>query len=402
MRRRLRAGLASLAALLLLAGPSLVAAQQDDASVYRDRFERFMRDPTNFAYEPLEPVIGAQPYRPIAPVRRGQSRIDAAALESAVRYAEANRSTAFIVWRDGRLEAEHYFGGTQADTLLPSKSLSKPLTAIVVGRAIALGHIQSLDQPVADFIHEWRGTDKATMRIRHLLDMRSGLLDQGFSPDPDHPWNQAFLGLDHGRYIVEQYPLTHTPGTRYGYANAPSELIALVIERATGRRYADFIGREVLRPVGAHGGQIWIDRPGGLAHSGCCLMLPAQDWVRVAVLLINDGRVGNRRLLPRGYVAEMLRGTPENPHYGLGIWLGCPWQERRGFGAPGAPGPQVLHSAPYHDPEMFLFDGNSNQTVHISPANRLIILRMGANPPRSPEWDNAYLPNLLIDGLRRR
>ena len=131
-------------------------------------------------------------------------------------------------------------------------------------------------------------------------------------------------------------------------------------------------------------------------------MLPAQDWVRIAVLLINDGRVGHRRLLPRGYVAAMRRGTAENPHYGLGIWLGSPWQERRGFGAPGAPGPQVLHSAPYRDPEMVLFDGNSNQTVHISQANRLIILRMGANPPRNPEWDNAYLPNLLIDGLRRR
>ncbi|QJQ32058.1 beta-lactamase family protein [Sphingomonas lacunae] len=401
MQRWLR-GLTRLAALALLASPGVSAAQQDDASVYRERFERFMRDPTNFAYEPVEPVTGVRRYRPIAQVRPGESRIDATALESAVRYAEANRSTAFIVWRDGRLESEQYFGGTRANTLLPSKSLSKPLTAIAVGRAIVLGHIRSLDQPVADFIHEWRGTDRATMRIRHLLDMRSGLLDQGFSPDPNHPWNQAFLGLDHGRYIVEHYPLTHSPGTRYGYANAPSELVALVIERATGRRYADFIGREVLRPIGAQGGEIWINRAGGLAHSGCCLMLPAQDWLRMAILLINDGRVGNRRLLSRGYVAEMLRGTPENRHYGLGVWLGSPWQERRGFGAPGAPGPQVLHSAPYRDPGLYLFDGNASQTVHISPAHRLIILRMGANPPRSPEWDNAYLPNLLIDGLRRR
>lgn len=398
-----RAALLLTALLVTAAAPVAVALAQDDAAaVYRERFDRMMRNPTNFTYGPMEPVAGTPRYRPIPLVRAGQSRIDGTALASAARYAEANRSSAFIVWRDGRLEAERYFGETRADTLLPSKSLSKPLTAIAIGRAIRLGHIRSLDQPVADFIHEWRGTDRADMRIRHLLDMRSGLLDQGFSQDPDHPWNRAYLDPDHGQYIVDHYPLAHAPGSRFGYANAPSELVALVIERATGRRYADFIGREVLAPIGAHGGEIWVNRVGGLAHSGCCLMLPAQDWLRLAVLLADDGRVGHRRLLPRGYVAEMRRGTAENPHYGLGLWLGSPWQERRGFGAPDVPGPRVLHSVPYRDPNLFLFDGNSNQTVFVSPANRLIILRMGASPPQSPEWDNATLPNLLIDGLHSR
>ena len=42
--------------------------------------------------------------------------------------------------------------------------------------------------------------------------------------------------------------------------------LGLVIERATGRRYAEFLSREVLAPLGAAGGEIWINRPGGLAH----------------------------------------------------------------------------------------------------------------------------------------
>ena len=65
-----------------------------------------------------------------------------------------------------------------------SKSLSKPLTAIAVGRAIRLGHIRSLDQPIADFLPELAGTQKGRILVRHLLDMRSGMLDQGFSTDP--------------------------------------------------------------------------------------------------------------------------------------------------------------------------------------------------------------------------
>ncbi|MEO0032075.1 MAG: hypothetical protein RIS94_1833 [Pseudomonadota bacterium] len=79
-------------------------------------------------------------------------------------------------------------------------------------------------------------------------------------------------------------------------------------------------------------------------------------------------------------------------------------RQRRGFGAPGTLGPQVLHSEPYLDPDLFLFDGNANQTVYVSPKHRLIVLRMGGNPPApSPtqaEWDNAYLPNLLIRAIK--
>ncbi len=387
---------------MMLAAAALLAtaATPADDATYRARFDAFMANPAQFDYSPMEAVPGATRVRHL-PLRTSPT-IAAAALDQAARYAEASRSSAFLVWRDGALETARYFGGTTRDTPLVSKSLAKPLTAIAIGRAIRLGKIRSLDQPIADFIPELKGTPKAAILVRYLLDMRSGLLDQGYSPDPEHPWNRAYLDPDHGNYIVRSYPLTDPPGSRYAYANAPSELVALVIERATGRRYAEFISREVLMPLGAAGGEVWINRPQGLAHSGCCIKLPAETWLKLGMLLLDDGVANGKRLLPKGYVREMRTGTPENPSFGLGIWLGEPYRERRGFGAPGAPGPQVLHSQPYLDPELVLFDGNSNQTVHISPKHRLIVLRMGETPPKTPEWDNSYLPNLLIRGLNQR
>ncbi|MFK7842425.1 MAG: hypothetical protein AB8B54_09175, partial [Sphingorhabdus sp.] len=101
------------------------------------------------------------------------------------------------------------------------------------------------------------------------------------------------------------------------------------------------------------------------------------------------------------YVDEMRRGTEQNPSYGLGIWLGEPYREKRQFGAPGTVGPTVYQSEPFLDPQMYMFDGNSSQTVHISPKHQLIVLRMGASPPKDPVWDNAKLPNILIRGLRQ-
>lgn len=391
----------------LLAASTLLASnaawsQASDESVYRTRFETFLRDPGNFPYAPMEPLPGVLKFHPLPAASLAQSGIDLAALDQAASYAKANRSTALIVWHDGKIAAEWHAPGSDAATPLVSKSLSKPLTAVAVGRAIRLGYVKSLDQPIATWLPELSGTQKGSILLRHLLDMRSGMLDQGFSPDPDHPLNRCYLDTDHGRCIVERYPMIAEPGTRYAYANAPSDLVALVLERATGRRFAEFVGHEVLHPLGAQGGTIWVNRPGGLAHSGCCAYLPADSWLRMAILLLDDGKWNGHRLLPRGYVAEMRKGTTQNPNFGLGIWLGEPYRQRRGFGAPGTAGPQVLHSEPYLDPELFLFDGNANQTVQISPRHRLIILRMGPTPPASPEWDNAFLPNLLIRGLSPR
>lgn len=386
-------------ALLLGASPAPDAAPAPGDAVFLARFAEVAANRGELKYyDPLETLVGAPIVEPLP--RAAAPTIAAAALVAARDYAARNNSSALIVWRGGRIEQESYFGDTTADTLIVSKSLAKPLTAIVVGRAIQLGKIRSLDQPVADFISEWRGKPQAAMRVRHLLDMRSGLLAQGFNTEADNHWNRAYLDPDHGNYIVGSYPLTDPPGSIYEYSNATSELVAIVIERATGRRYAEFVGTEVLARIGSPGGQVWINRPGGLAHAGCCTLLPVQSWLRMAVLLMHDGRWDGKRLLPRGYVAEMRRGTAQNPHYGLGVWVAGPYLERRGFQNPGRPGNKVLHSEPYQARDLFMFDGNGNQIVAMIPSANMVILRTGATPPRNPEWDNSHLPNLLLRGAK--
>ncbi len=369
-------------------------------ALYRDRFATLMRNRGIILdYDPMETVQGADKAVPLPVASPGERTIRSTAVDESAAYAAASNARAFIVWRNGKVERADYFGSTSRDTQLVSRSLSKPLTAIAVGRAIALGHIASLDQPVADFITEWKGTSKAGMTIRHLLDMRSGLLEQMVSADPGHPINRAYIDPDHGWHLVHKYPLTHTPGSYYGYGNAASDLVAVVIERATGLRYGDFIGGQVLQPIGAEGGRIWVNRPGGLAHSGCCMTLPAESWLRLGILLLDDGVVNGQRLLPKGYVSQMATGTPQNPHYGLGLWVAGPYTERRGFGAVGKPGPKVLHARPYRDKDLFLFDGNANQVVYISRASRMVALRIGDHPPAGMDWDNSRIPNLLIGGI---
>ncbi|MEM8724681.1 MAG: serine hydrolase [Pseudomonadota bacterium] len=380
------------------ASPSTVYAAEDEA-LYMARFNRLAEGGSGGAglgaYDTLEPVSGSEKIELLP--NRAAATLSSSALEQARDYAAARNSSAFLVWRDGALEAEHYFGENAQDSLLVSKSLAKPITAILIGRALQQGHIRSLDQPVADFISEWRGDpQRSTILIRHLLDMRTGFKPQGFAPDPADVLNRAYLHPRHDEVIINDYPLTHEPGTRYEYANATSEMVAPLLERATGMRYGDYLAEALLKPLGAAGGQIWVNRLGGTAHSGCCVLLTAQTFLRLGALLAQDGQWDGQRLLPEGYVSEMRAGTAENPYYGLGVWLPHTYIERRGFAHPSVPFGKVLHSEPYADKDLFLFDGNGNQVVYIIPSANMVVLRMGGRPPKEAEWDNAFVPNLLI------
>jgi CubicO group peptidase (beta-lactamase class C family) len=350
-------------------------------------------------YDTMEAVPGAAD--PVAIPAAPHPTISAEARAKAVAYAMANNSKALIVWRDGKIEAEAYGVGADATTLINARSMAKPLGAIAVGRAIQMGAIKDLDQPAADFVAPWRGTPKAAITVRQLLDMTSGLAEQGPVGDPASIMSRAYLSPRHDAVLVNDYPLTAVPGVRYQYSNASADMIAVVIEHATGRRYAEFVSDEVLKPLGAAGGQVWVDRPGGLAHSGCCILLPARTWLSLGLLLMQDGTWSGRRLLPPGYVKAMLTPTASNPRYGLGVWLQGDYIQRRGFGRPDQMLGAVFHSEPYVAKDLFLFDGNANQVLYMVPSQRLAILRMGNPPPKSPEWDNAYLPNLILRDIAK-
>lgn len=249
---------------------------------------------------------------------------------------------------------------------------------------------------MTDFIPEWQGTPKATMTLRMVLEMRSGLKKQEYAgaevADPENILNRAYLGTHIEDTLIADYPLTDPPGSTYAYSQANGDLVAIVVERATGRRYAEFLSRELIQPTGGRGGTVWVDREGGLAHSGCCTMLPAETWLRMGILLLNDGLWNTKRLLPEGFVAEIRRGSMQNPYYGAGIYPAGVYTPRR-------PPHNPLQGEPFEAEDLYMLDGNANQVLYVIPSAKLVILRMGTRPPSSPEWDNAVLPNLLLRGL---
>lgn len=390
------------AALLATALADTPASQVDEEALYMDRYQRAeaARKTRSFTdiYDTMASIKGAETIKALPVARKAPFKAETLAL--ARDYVAQRNSKAFIVLVDGEIVFSHYFNGAGPNTPLVAKSLAKPLSVIAAGRAIQLGFVSGLDQPLSYFFHEWRGTAKEPMTVYDLLSMRSGLKRQSPYNGPKDVMRRAYLHPRHDEIILRDYPLTHEPGSRYDYSNANGELVAPLIERATGVRYADWLSQQIIEPLGAQGGSIWLNRTGGTAHSGCCSLLPAQSWVKLAQLILQRGKWGDRQLLATDFVDAMMEPTAENTFVGMAVYNGRVYARYRGATHPDLGG-GTYHSEPYLTDDTYLLDGNGNQVIYIIPSRDLIIARFGDSPTKELGWDNAYLPNLLLAGMEQ-
>jgi CubicO group peptidase (beta-lactamase class C family) len=355
-------------------------------------------------YDPVDKVPGAAD-QPLPMATAAERTVDAAALKKASDYASSKASYGFVVWQGGKLQAADYYRGFNRKRLIASKSMAKMIGGVVIGRAIAEGYIKSVDQPVSDFITEWKGTPKEGPTIRHFLQNSSGI--SRFSYNDFAPWSETmreYLGEYHEELLINETTYDYKPGTEYDYSMITSDMLAIIIERATKQRYADYVGKSLLQPIGAQGGTVYINRPGGLAHSGCCMMLPAESFIRMGILMAQDGVWEGKRILPEGWIKETVTPSPANPKWGLHMWIGQPYKKRVSFFPERSQPIGVLHSEPYLANDLFLWDGSGNQAMWIVPSKQLVVLRFGDTPKpkygEKGEWDNSLIPNTIMRGMK--
>ena len=357
-------------------------------------------------YAPTESVAGAHSgFLQVAPSE--QRSISEEALAAARTYAEQNRSESLLVWHRGALQSADYWMGMDQDAVVNSRSMHKMLGGLLIARAIAEGHIASLDDPVTDYIATWQGTEKDAISIRNILHMSSGLRWFGIR-------DRAPFGLSSRRYLdpywdrvlLNEIGMSFEPGAEYDYSDITADVMPHIIQGATGQRYTTYLSEALLQPIGAAGGFIWVNREGGMPHGGCCIMLPPETWLRLGLLVLNGGLWDGEQLLPETWMEDMLTPSPTNPHFGLMIWLGQPYLERRLYHRPDSPinqvpKPGVYHSEPYLADDLFLFDGSEGRLVYVVPSEDLVIVRTGFRPERGqPEWDNAMIANTILRGIK--
>jgi CubicO group peptidase (beta-lactamase class C family) len=166
----------------------------------------------------------------------------------------------------------------------------------------------------------------------------------------------------------------------------------LVIERATGRRYAQYLSERLWRPLGAADARLWLDRDGGLAHADCCFLARSEDWLRVAELMRNGGRVDGREVVPAAWLATMLAPSAAEAGFGMQVWLARPFRPRRIY-TPVRADVGSNASEPIADEQAWFLDGWGHRRLWVLPAERLVVLRLGT---QADDWDDTVLPNLVL------
>ena len=94
------------------------------------------------------------------------------------------------------------------------------------------------------------------------------------------------------------------------------------------------MSEELFTPLNAKGGKIWLNRNNGTAHSGCCILLPAETFFKIGLLSLFDGKWDDNKILPTGFIKETKETTPQNIWSGMGLYVGEPYKEFKGYANP--------------------------------------------------------------------
>ncbi|MGZ3237582.1 MAG: serine hydrolase domain-containing protein, partial [Burkholderiaceae bacterium] len=147
---------------------------------------------------------------------------------------ERNGTIAFIVLQHGNIIIEHYYNGYHRDSITTSFSMAKSVVSALLGIAIHEKKIAGVDDPVTRYIPELLKSDRRFSRIklRHLLEMRSGIL---FDDSEGSPWSDAaaFYLTSDLQSKLTALKIERAPDEAYHYSSGDTQLLGLIIQRAT-------------------------------------------------------------------------------------------------------------------------------------------------------------------------
>jgi CubicO group peptidase (beta-lactamase class C family) len=283
-------------------------------------------------------------------------------------------TAALLVLVDGAIRYEGYWltGGPKVNWL--SASVAKSFVSCLVGIAVDEGLIDSVDQPISDYVPVQPGSAYDGVSIETVLQMSSGARwneDYNDRQSDIHQINRAMLGLGGGLDgFVARMVRDTAPGTVCRYNSGETQVLGALLARATGRTVADYMREKLVEPLGFESVGFWVTDLRGTEMSYAGLNLTARDFAKLGELYRNGGIWEGRRIVSEEWVRRsttanspicepgrpIVGGHPVPVGYGYQWWL--PAGTRGDFCAMG-----VLNQLVYVDP------GSSTTIVKLS-ANR--------------------------------
>jgi CubicO group peptidase (beta-lactamase class C family) len=273
-------------------------------------------------------------------------------------FLKETKTNAFIIVRDGKITFEGYYNGKTNKTILPSYSVAKTMTSLLIGQLIDEGKLRESDTFVS-LLPEFKANssfDKVT--IKDLLDMNSGIGVSDNYPSGPAGWGvaiaQMYASTDSNWWLMNNRKMREEPGTFAEYRSVNTLMLGLVIQRLTGNDLAMEMTNRIWQPMGADFDATWnVDKLNGHEKAFCCFNAIARDYARVGQALMT----GNPKIASSAWLKRL--STPV-------VTLDYGW----GYSA------QMWH--PY--PGINLMLGLHGQYVYQDPANKTVIVKLSDLP----------------------
>jgi len=297
-------------------------------------------------------------------------------------FLKQTDTNAFVVIRNGVMTYEWYKDGVSQSTQLPSYSVAKTMTSIMIGQLIAQGKIKESDKFVDYFPNLKAGTSFDLVKIKDLLDMQAGVGVSDNYPAGPAGWGvaiaQMYASTDVDWFLKHNRKMAFEPGSKSEYRSVDSQMLGMIVKKVTGKKVADYFSQNVWQVVGAKYPATWnVDRIGGTEKTFCCFNASAIDYGRIGMLFLNGGYAGPNKVIDNNWLKRMT--TPVTT-------LDRDW----GYGA------QVWH--PYPNTSLAL--GLHGQFIFINPATRTVIVKLSDNPTDSDHEADTAKALLEISNLK--
>lgn len=238
---------------------------------------------------------------------------------------EEYETTAFVIIKDSALYFEQYWDDYDEATISNSFSAAKSIVSLLVGMAIEEGRIESVFQPVSEFIPSFSEGNKANITVQDLLTMSSGIVWDEAYMSPFSLTTKAYYG-DDLKAIVESLEADVSQGLAFHYKSINTQVLAEVLEVATGQSISDYATNRLWRKIGAEHNALWsLDKAGGMEKAYCCFNSTARDFARIGQLILQDGHWDDDEVVPYEYleVATKPYDYAEDAvnYYGYQFWI---------------------------------------------------------------------------------
>jgi CubicO group peptidase (beta-lactamase class C family) len=251
-----------------------------------------------------------------------------------------------VVLHDGKVRLERYAVGHSATGRWVSFSVAKSVTSTLVGAAIKDGAISSVDDLVTRYIPELRGSAYDGVTLRQMLTMSSGAK---WNEDYGDPAADVALfysmpiepGLDATVSYMKKLVRATPPGEKWHYNTGETNLIGVVVARATKEDLATYASEKIWARYGMEQDASWmIDRTGSV-HGGCCIVATTRDYARFGQFILDGARIDGESIVGDGWLEAATRKQVDigQPGWGYGYqW----WTLETGtFNALGIHGQQI-------------------------------------------------------------